>query len=247
MSGNLYFKKGKFKREREARKKKELEARIAILNSKSFKSKSKKWHRNIKTLSKETLADLYVRQNKSTAEIGKAVGCSAHKVAYWMERYKIPRRSKSEATYQKRNPFGDPFRSSEPGNINEALLMGLGLGLYWGEGNKLNRNSIKLGNTDRALVKTFINFLKLFEIDESKLRFGLQIFSDTKPSMALGFWVKNLEVSGSQFQKVVITPSRGNGTYRSKSKYGVLTVYFNNKKLRDVIIGKLKDYGYNGE
>ena len=35
--------------------------------------------------------------------------------------------------------------------------------------------------------------------------------------------------------------------YRKKMRYGVLTVYFNNKRLRNVIIDKLRDYGYDGE
>jgi hypothetical protein len=247
MSGNLLFKKGKFKKERLARNKRELEAKVVALNAKNFRSTSKKWDRNLKILPKETLLDFYLRQGKSMHEISEALGCSYHKVGYWMEKYKILRRNKSEATYQKRNPFGDPFKLSEPSDLNEALLMGMGLGLYWGEGNKLNKNSIKLGNTDPTLVKTFIAFLNLFKIDKDKLCFGLQIFSDTKPAEVLNFWMRELKAQKSQFQKVVITPSRGEGTYRKKMKYGVLTVYFNNKKLRNVIVSKLKDYGYNGE
>jgi hypothetical protein len=229
------------------RKKREFEARVAALNNKNFKTTSKKWDRHLKTPSKEELFNLYTRRNRSMREISKVLGCSATKVAYWMERYKISRRDKSEATYQKRNPFGDPFKLSEPSDFNEALLMGIGLGLYWGEGNKLNKNSIKLGNTDPALVRAFIAFLNLFKIDKNKLHFGLQIFSDAKPSEALDFWIKQLKVQKSHFQKVVVTPLRGQGTYKRKLKYGVLTVYFNNKKLRDVIISKLRDYGYSGE
>lgn len=247
MSGNILFRKGKFKRGKLAKKKREFKAKIAALNSKNFKSTSKKWDRNTKSISKETLIVLYLQKNRSMKEISKELGCSLHKIFYWMEKYKIPKRTISEAMYEKRNPLGDPFSFIEPKNPNEIMLMGIGLGLYWGEGNKLNKNSIKLGNTDPALVKIFIAFLDLFKIDRDKLRFGLQIFSDIKPSEALDFWMKNLGIGKSRFQKVVITPSRGKGTYRNKLKYGVLTVYFNNKKLRNVIINKLKDYGYNGE
>ena len=247
MSGNLLFKKGSFKRRKEIRKKKDFEARVAALNAKNSRSTSNKWDRHLKALSKEALFDLYIRQNRSMKEVSKVLGCSATKVAYWMERYKVLRRNRSEATYQKRNPLGDPFKEPQLNNTNEALLMGMGLGLYWGEGNKLNRNSVRLGNTDPALIRTFISFLNLFSIKGEKLHFGLQIFSDIKPSEALSFWTKALRVQKSRFQKVVITPSRGKGTYRNKSKCGVLTVYFNNKKLRDFVISKLKDYGYSGE
>lgn len=30
------------------------------------------------------------------------------------------------------------------------------------------------------------------------------------------------------------------GTYRKKTQHGVLTLYFNNKKLRDIIIGEIE-------
>jgi hypothetical protein len=53
------------------------------------------------------------------------------------------------------------------------------------------------------------------------------------------FWRKELNVKRKQFYKVIITPSRGSGSYKNKSKHGVLTVYFSNKKLRDYIINEL--------
>jgi hypothetical protein len=193
------------------------------------------------------LKGLY-ESGKSMKEMADMFGCSLHKVAYWMEKFKISRRARSEATYVKRNPAGDPFRFSRPTSVVGAELLGLGLGLYWGEGTKANKNSVRLGNTDPALVRIFIKFLRdICGIDEKKLRFGLQIFSDMNPAEALNFWVRELRSDKSRFQKPIITPSRGKGTYRRKTKYGVLTVYFNNKKLREVIVKELNRYGYGGD
>jgi hypothetical protein len=181
-------------------------------------------------------------------EMADMFGCSLHKVAYWMEKFKISRRARSEATYVKRNPAGDPFIFSRPTSVVGAELMGLGLGLYWGEGTKANKNSVRLGNTDPALVKIFIKFLRdICGIDEKKLRFGLQIFSDMNPTEALNFWARKLGSDKSRFQKPIITPSRGKGTYRRKTRHGVLTVYFNNKKLREVLIRELNECGYDGD
>ena len=73
-----------------------------------------------------------------------------------------------------------------------------------------------------------------------KLRFGLQIFSDTDPEIALDYWAKIIGFSKKQFlPKVVVTPSRGVGSYRKKSEYGVLTVYFHNKKLKNLLMSML--------
>ena len=52
---------------------------------------------------------------------------------------------------------------------------------------------------------------------------------------------KILKISSSQFYKTIITPSRGVGTYKDKFKYGVLTIHFNNKKLRDILCGEIEN------
>lgn len=185
------------------------------------------------------LADLYLNQKKSSAEIAQRFKCSEHKVNYWLAKYSIPKRSMSDAIYFKNNPNGDPFKIAKVNSFEGAKLLGLGLGLYWGEGNKKNKNSIRLGNTDPDIIKTFIEFLlKVFNIEKKKLRFGLQIFSDMLPGKVLKFWVGELKQFGikrEQFFKVTITPARSLGTYREKSKFGVLTVHFSNIKLKKIL------------
>jgi len=138
--------------------------------------------------------------------------------------------------YYKCNPNGDPFSIKSLRTIEEGFLYGLGLGLYWGEGNKRNKNSLRLANTDPRLVKKYIEFLiNIYNIDENKLKFGLQVFGDVNGQETLNFWVKSLGVKKKQFQKVVRIKKRGIGTYKHIAKYGVLIVYFNNRKLRDII------------
>ncbi|MEX1064266.1 MAG: hypothetical protein WED06_03035 [Candidatus Paceibacterota bacterium] len=180
-------------------------------------------------------------------DIAGEINCSLNKVKYWMVKHGIPTRSISEAVYIKNNPNGDPFKIKTPRNKNEALLKGLGLGLYWGEGTKANKVSVRLGNTDPALINNFIKFLiRCYNIDKKDLKFGLQLFNDINPEEALHFWRKYLKVTKNQFQKVVVTPSRGPGTYRKKVKFGVLTVYYHNRKLRDIICEELKKLGFYG-
>jgi hypothetical protein len=161
-------------------------------------------------------------------------------VDYWIKKYGIPVRTRSEATYVKRNPNGDPFIFHLPITSEENQLFGLGLGLYWGEGNKANANSIRLGNTDPAIIKNFMRFLFVFfAIEKADLKFGLQIFSDIDPELALDFWAKQLNILRSQINKPVVTASRAVGTYRKKNQTGVLTVMYHNKKARDLLISLL--------
>ena len=186
-------------------------------------------------IQKALLQKMYYVEKKSMQEIAHELGFSLHKVAYWMEKHKIKARQRGEAMYVKHNPQGDPFKFVPPRTLGEAKLFGLGLGLYWGEGNKANMYAIRLGNTDPNLIREFIKFLtRFFGIRKSDLQFGLQIFSDTPSYEALDFWVKELKISRQQVYKPTITKSGSVGTYRKKSKYGVVTVLYHNKKLREL-------------
>lgn len=189
------------------------------------------------SVSKEALGRLYLREKKSVSTIAKKLECSEHKVNYWLRKFAIPKRSISESVYLYHNPLGDPFVIHQPQTLEDAVLFGLGVGLYWGEGTKSNKLCVRLGNTDPALIKRFIEFLtKICGIKKGKLRFGLQVFSDMSPEQALAFWQRELDMPEEQFfPSVVITPARSLGTYRNKTQYGVLTVYYGNRKLRDIL------------
>lgn len=183
---------------------------------------------------------MYVGQKKSVSEIAKIFGCSENRINYWLAKEGIKKRSISEAIYIKHNPNGDPFRFILPKNVDEAVLFGMGLGLYWGEGTKANKTCVRLGNSDAALLNVFIDFLiKFFHIKKKDLRFHLHVFTDIDLNEAYGYWIKKLKIKKEQFYKPIITKTGKLGTYRKKSKYGVVTVYYSNKKLRDLLIGNL--------
>lgn len=188
-------------------------------------------------LTKALLEAGYVKNGQSVACLARSLGISQGQVNYWLAKHGIQKRSISDAVYQKWNPNGDPFTCARPKDTGSALLFGLGIGLYWGEGTKRAPSSVRLGNSDPALIQVFILFLtRLFMIDPKKLRFGLQIFGDMNERVEKRFWSRKLSVPASSFYKTIITPYRGVGNYRHKTKHGVLTVYFNNKKLRDILV-----------
>lgn len=190
---------------------------------------------------KKLLEHLYLYDKKSGHDIARILHCSDGKINYWLEKYSIPKRSISDAIYTKCNPNGDPFVPQIPKTSEEAFLFGLGLGLYWGEGTKKSLSQVRLGNTDPYLVRSFILFLReAYNIDESRLHFGLQIFTDMDQKKEEKFWQKFLNVDTKQFYKTTNTRSGSLGTYRTKSTHGVLTVYFNNKKLRDLLINEIE-------
>lgn len=189
---------------------------------------------------KETLEQLYLRDGHSMKKIATELGFSVNKIAYWMDKHNIKRRTISDAIYKIHNPEGDPFTIKNFSNMAEAQLYGLGIGLFWGEGNKADKYSVRIGNTDPEIIKTFMQFLSVFfEVPKERLRFSLQIFTDIDSTAALRFWTRHLSVDSSQFYKITVTISGSLGTYRKKSQYGVVTLYYHNKKLRDIIVGLL--------
>lgn len=188
----------------------------------------------------EQLKNKYLAERKSVSEIAQEFGCSENGINYWIHKFGIKKRSISEAIYIKHNPKGDPFKFIFPRNINEAKLFGLGLGLYWGEGTKANKNSVRIGNSDPLLLKRFIEFLvKFFCIKRDDLKFHLHTFSDIDLTEAQEYWMKQLDIKKEQFYKPLVTQSGKIGNCRKKSKYGVLTLYYGNTKLKNILINLL--------
>ncbi len=196
----------------------------------------------------KNLERLYNIEKKSVAQVAKILNCSHSKVNYWLERCEIPKRSISEAIYNIKNPKGDPFtlRNVEVITNDEktknALLFGLGIGLYWGEGLRTGKNGIRLTNTDPKLLLKFMEFLKVFfGINKDQLKFSLQIFDDLYANYSLEYWTDTLGVNRSQFYKTIISKVRGDGTYRSKSRHGVIIIYFNNIKVKKIILEMIEN------
>ncbi len=195
-------------------------------------------------MDKRSLEKLYIDDGKSLKEIADNFRCSVNKVQYWMKKFNIKSRSRSEALYLKHNPDGDPFLIKKEFSKDDLILLGLGLGLWWGEGSKRHKGTIRLGNTDPLLIKKFLEFLyKICAVKKEKLRFGLQVFSDMDPNLVKDYWMKELSVDSGQFlPKVVVTPARGNGTYKQKTKFGVLTIYCANIKLKAAFDDLMRQY-----
>lgn len=192
-------------------------------------------------VSRESLRHLYLDRKKSVCEIARRFHCSQNRVNYWFRKYDIPKRTLSEAAYVKRNPKGDPFLFTKPISNANWFLFGLGIGLYWGEGTRKNKTQVRLGNTDPDLILKFLEFIeRIYKVQKKKIRFGLQVFSDMSPREVIKFWCRKLNVSRKKFGKVIVTPARSIGTYREKTRHGVLTIYISNSKLRNLLCNQIE-------
>ena len=187
------------------------------------------------TLSRTNLLKLYVKNKHSTAEIAKILRCSEHKINYWLAKYKIKKRSISEAIYAKNNLYGDPFKIQKLKTRKDIELFNLGVGLFLGEGTKRSKSTLALANSDPKILKLFLKFLReICKINEEKIKAALNIFDDVDVNGATNFWRGVTEIPISRFGKTMIRKSRG-GTYKNKSQYGTLTLYVSNTKLKTLM------------
>ncbi len=174
-------------------------------------------------------------------EISEIYKCSMHKIAYWMEKYGIPRRSRSEANYLKNNPNGDPFRIKTKLNSEGQFLKGLGLGIYWGEGAKTSKYSLRVANTDVDLIRTFRSFLlNICGLRKDKISYSIICSNDVDPNLSRNYWSKELGILPHKFGKITIIPKQGKGTSKKKSMYGVCIIQASNIKLRDWMMNELE-------
>jgi len=177
----------------------------------------------------------------SVSDIARSLGYSSSKVDYWLNKFNIQKRSISEAIFAKKHDVDDGFMISRKLSPSDRILFGLGLGIYWGEGNKKNKHTVRVGNTDPRLLAVFIDFLvKICGVDRSKIKFSLQIFSDIDPKIALSYWVNTLKSNKNQVMPTINCIKSGKiGTYKMKNHYGVLTVYVFNMKHRNWLVDQL--------
>lgn len=190
-------------------------------------------------LIKSKLANLY-HNGKSMAEMSEILNCSIHKIVYWMDKYKIKRRTRSEAAYIKSNPTGDPFKIKKNLSSGEFFLLGLGLGIYWGEGTKVTPHSLRVTNTNPEMIKVFRKFLlEICGLRKDKITYSIVCFNDTTPNTAKIYWAKELMISPEKFGKITQIPKQGKGTYKKKSQFGVCTIQASNIKLKTWLMQQL--------
>lgn len=191
-------------------------------------------------LEKNVLLSLYGKGN-SAAQIAIILHCSMHKVIYWMDKFDIPRRNLSDALYCKNNPHGDPYSISSIDTIQQSFLYGLGLGIYWGEGNKVSRHSVRVSNSDPSVIKAFLHFLKkICHLKDGKVSYSLICFKNQDSEILRVYWSSVLKISPKKFGTITKVPSHGKGTYKRIQPFGVCSVSVGNIKLKAWMLEQLQ-------
>ncbi|HAS69167.1 TPA: hypothetical protein DCS00_03320 [Candidatus Collierbacteria bacterium] len=193
---------------------------------------------------KDELKELYIDKKQSLSEIAIKLGFKTHKVIYWMDKYGIVRRKRSEANYIKHNPDGEPFCIKTRLTRDEVKLKYLALGLYWGEGNKTTSYAVRVTNSDPGVIKQFMLYLRIIcRAKEDKFGYYLQTFKDNDLVKARKYWGRMLGIDPDTIKTTKPIHSMGKGTYKKICKHGVMTVGFFNTHLKSYIMNELGKLG----
>lgn len=178
----------------------------------------------------------YLKDNLSLAQIGVKFHVSPSTVVYYLDKYKIARRSRSEAVTQWHITkfHKKPIKIKKTFSDNEEKLRLAGVMLYWAEGCK-GWGTVKFVNSDPDMVKLFLSFLrKICGIWEDRLKLLVHMYPDHDKDALIDFWSGVTQVPRENFYKSFIHIGK-KGTYKKKSLHGTLVVNYSDKKLLDTI------------
>lgn len=188
----------------------------------------------------KTLEKFYYKDRLSMQEITDKFGRSLNCIRYYMSKYGLIRRDKSEASYIKCNKE-DPFSVKNDLTKEEEKLKLAGLMLYWGEGRK-KTGRIDISNSDPGIIKIFLRFLReICGVKEEKLAVSLQMFDDQDEAELIRFWGKITGISRERFHKPYKRKGK-TGTYIRRSPFGTVLVGLDNIKLKKIILDWLEEY-----
>lgn len=154
-----------------------------------------------------------------------------------IERYRNTMREKKDARLK------EVYKkvSEDIGKFSNREIFLLGLFLYWGEGTKNANSSTQLTNTNPAMIKFFIKWLELLDVDKKDLKVKLHLYADMNIKESIAFWSKELKIPVSQFKKPYIKKTLLKSiTYKSGFGKGTCCVIFGGRNLWEYITMGLK-------
>ncbi len=128
------------------------------------------------------------------------------------------------------------------GKLNKRELLIAGLFLYWGEGGKTMRASVSVSNTDPAMLRFFMHWLKVLGVSKNRLRVHVHLYADMNIKTELQYWSKILDLPLSSFTKPYIKKSNRIGlSYKQKFTHGTCNVLYHNRDISEYVLEAL-DY-----
>ncbi|MFD9863593.1 hypothetical protein [Streptomyces alboflavus] len=156
-------------------------------------------------------------------QIEVELGCSRSSISLWVRDLpKPPRRDPSEQArlaarkrWEHESAVRDEERRrtkeaarQEVGPMSDRELFLLGVGLYWAEGGKDKpydrRENVAFVNSDPGMIKVFLSWLDLLQVERERLRFYVMIHETADVPGAERYWADLVGADATAFNKTTI-------------------------------------------
>lgn len=199
------------------------------------------------------------KKGKTYTEISEVLKLPKSTVAWWLKDFKLSKEiekkiiEKSRKKWRKaitdyNNVYGK-LRSQKAAAIREKYkqkgikeikkiskkeLKLIGSALYWAEGGKKNRNSLRFSNSDPLMIEVIMKFFReVCNIPNEKIKARIHIYPQINPKIATNYWKKVTNLPRINFQKHQIQISQASKRKRPRNTlpYGTLHLTVNNTEM----------------
>lgn len=192
-------------------------------------------------LSKSTLS-VWLRKHPLTQEqIRLLNGSNQARIEKYRHTMRLKRERKLKRYYSEIKKKILPFSKRE--------LFLAGLFLYWGEGGKTERGAVTISNTDPAVLRFSLLWMReALDISREKIQVLLHLYSDMVIEEEMGFWSKTLCIPRTQFVKPYIKKSKRADLDEKGFGHGTCNLRVCNTIIKEKILMGIKAVvDYSGE
>ena len=189
--------------------------------------------KNIVNVSKSTLSSWLSALPLSKKQISKLRDKNPQRIERFRNTMHLKSDKLNEQSYTK--------VTKDIGNISKREFIISGLYLYWGEGTKAAKGTVALTNTDPDMLKFFVKWLRMLNVNKRKLKAVLHLYRDMNVQKEMQFWSNYLRIPIIQFRKPVVKHSRFvDLTYKNGLGHGTCSVLYLDMNLYRYIMSALK-------
>lgn len=115
--------------------------------------------------------------------------------------------------------------------LKNNLIFLAGILIYWGEGDKVSRNHVRISNTDPLMIKIFTLFLeRIINIPQDRIKISLLIYPDLDDNICRKYWSEKIGLSDSNFYKTSTIVGRHT---TKRVQYGVCSIGISSRYLKE--------------
>ena len=166
------------------------------------------------------------KQKKGLSERGRSVES--------IERRRISRLAN---IHKKRRSIIDEAKK-DFNHISLEELKLIGIMLYWGEGGKTGHWSVRLANSDPAVIQIMMRFFReVCQVKDEKFRAHIHTFEKANIEKTEKYWSQITGISRNQFNKTYLKPSIASLQKRETLPFGTIDIYVHDTQLFLTIMG----------